>query len=60
MFLPVKNPKESEDLKKLAEQRLNRIQELEAQLAQRDIQDTERKQQLALKMHWEGRDVYVT
>ena len=56
---PVKNVKEYEDLKRLAEERLLRIQELEAQLAQRDNEDKERKQQVATKMHWEGRSVYV-
>ena len=56
---PEKSTRENEDLKRLAQDRLIRIQELEAQLAQRDQEETERKKQLATKMHWEGRSVYV-
>ena len=51
--------KEDREGKQLAQERLTRIQELEAQLEQRDKEDNERKQQVATKMLWEGRSVYV-
>jgi len=39
--------------------RLARIQALETQLAQSVKEDTDRKTQMALKIHWEGRSCYV-
>jgi len=34
-------------------------QELEAKLAQKEKEDEDRKKEIALKMEWEGRSVYI-
>ena len=34
-------------------------QELEAKLAQKEKEDEDRKKEIALKMQWEGRSVYI-